>query len=356
MEAKLLSLLLLLALALALAPPFVARAVATEGPEAQDFDVEGLERPETDIEEDRRERQNRELEAILHQLDSSDESQGEEDEEDEGQTGAGAASRGRRKSRLNAPGCGRFDGGRIIGGDEALPGSWPWHAAIMAKDKNGRWRPFCGGALITANHVLTAAHCLADRKSKQLRVRIGNREFADMQNVAPLKGDRMASWFAVHSKYEKNTHTHDIAIVGLKEAPRSSAQVPTVCLPISAQERFVGDEAVVIGHGRTDGADKKSASAKLLEASLQIFDNERCSRDFNNVISSQLCAGVEDNSRSSCKGDSGGALMVADGDRYLSVGIVSYGPKGCNTADKMHVYTRTSSYWNWIRKVTRKWT
>ena len=264
-------------------------------------------------------------------------------------------SRTMNSNRLNTPGCGTFDAKRIVGGDEAALGSWPWQASIMEQTSNGKWFPFCGGALITGSHVLTAAHCLVGKRGARLRVRLGAREFTDANNVAPLGSDRTVGWFVIHSKYEKLTHTNDIAIMGLKEAPKRAGRPRTVCLPTNPRESFAGSEAVVTGHGLTNGYDVRSASTKLLEVNLQIFDNRRCSQVFKNVISSQLCAGSEEGTKASCQGDSGGPLMVADGDRYLSVGIVSYGVTGCTRNRLPEVLTRTSAYWGWIQKITRKW-
>ena len=43
---------------------------------------------------------------------------------------------------------------RIVGGFEAEEHEWPWIVALFIDDM---W--FCGGALITDDFVLTAAHC-----------------------------------------------------------------------------------------------------------------------------------------------------------------------------------------------------
>jgi hypothetical protein len=55
-------------------------------------------------------------------------------------------------------------GSRIIGGNAAQKGSWPWMAAIFySKKKEHVW---CGGALINNEWILTAAHCFANSMNK----------------------------------------------------------------------------------------------------------------------------------------------------------------------------------------------
>ena len=56
--------------------------------------------------------------------------------------------------------CGDHDKimNRIIGGRPTAPGEWPWVVAIMEDNFQ-----FCGGSLITDQHVLTAAHCLKNK-------------------------------------------------------------------------------------------------------------------------------------------------------------------------------------------------
>lgn len=48
---------------------------------------------------------------------------------------------------------------RIINGQHAQPNQFPWHVAITGVHQNSQLA-LCGGALISANHVLTSAQCV----------------------------------------------------------------------------------------------------------------------------------------------------------------------------------------------------
>lgn len=48
----------------------------------------------------------------------------------------------------------RFIFSRIIGGEEAVPYSWPWQVSVQISDEH-----ICGGAVLAKEWVVTAAHC-----------------------------------------------------------------------------------------------------------------------------------------------------------------------------------------------------
>ena len=52
---------------------------------------------------------------------------------------------------------------RIVGGRVSPPGRWPWMVLVMVTPRNKTiWDSlYCGGVLITNQHILTAAHCLS---------------------------------------------------------------------------------------------------------------------------------------------------------------------------------------------------
>ena len=67
-----------------------------------------------------------------------------------------------------------------MGGSEAAEASSPWHAGLKAK---GRTATFCGAALVTERHVLTAAHCVTKALRKtphRFRVVLGGHDLSEV--------------------------------------------------------------------------------------------------------------------------------------------------------------------------------
>ena len=48
---------------------------------------------------------------------------------------------------------------KIVGGEQVVPNSIPYQASLKRLRKDGTFKGFCGGVVISKDHILTATHC-----------------------------------------------------------------------------------------------------------------------------------------------------------------------------------------------------
>merc|ERR1712000_796856 len=63
-------------------------------------------------------------------------------------------------------------GGRIVGGSDAYHGEFPHQIALLRGGVGGSL--MCGGSLVAADTVVTAAHCCDGQSASRLGVRVGS--------------------------------------------------------------------------------------------------------------------------------------------------------------------------------------
>ena len=101
---------------------------------------------------------------------------------------------------------------------------------------------------------------------------------------------------------------------------------------------------------------KGNSTNVLLEVELSVADNEDCkewwrdppTRDTpTNITENQICARIEE-TKSTCRGDSGGPLTYKSGNQHVLIGATSTGPKHCGVDDAFIVFSRISQFREWI--------
>lgn len=254
--------------------------------------------------------------------------------------------------------CGLPSVERVIGGDEAEIGIWPWATAIGRPTANNGFQSICGGSLITRRHVLSAAHCfVVPDVPQELRthVRLGEHDLTSASDGLVPQDIKIASQRT--NGYDSFTKANDIELLILEKDAVFHDFVKPVCLPIAAalkNSMFENQNATVIGWGRFSfEASAPRSSNVLMEADVPIVPLGPCStvyrtRTLGTVVDqTNLCAGQ--GTTDACSGDSGGPLNYNNpsNGRYYLIGIVSHGVS-CATSEFPGVYTRVGAFIDWI--------
>ncbi|XP_057287965.1 transmembrane protease serine 13 isoform X4 [Pezoporus wallicus] len=243
--------------------------------------------------------------------------------------------------RAMAKACGQRISGRIIGGKETSVSKWPWQVSVQYGPVH-----ICGGTIIDAQWVLTAAHCFFMNSMKILddwKVYGGVSDLKQQAEAIPV------SQVIINSNYSDDHDDYDIALMKLSRPLTLSAQVRPACLPMYGQRFQTGRSCFITGFGKTR-ENEDNTSPKLREAEVKLIDYKICNSDkvYEGYLTPRMmCAGYLQGGKDACQGDSGGPLVCEDNGRWYVAGVTSWGT-GCGQKNKPGVYTRVTKLLNWI--------
>ena len=289
------------------------------------------------------------------------------------------------------------EGSKIVGGRNALASQWPGIASLQIVQGAKSFHS-CGGAAISRDWVLTAAHCVENTRIENGRVVAYalNDAGTALQRQGPyqlvLGASRLGDFDAsqrfdvtevrVRPGYRTGEASlgNDIALLRLSR-PWAGALATLSLLPGTDQLSEAGEQAWVGGYGllqedptgslpwqskyalnsqliqapslhlqETTAPTVSTAACRAkVEAAMQRWPDWRFPFSIN---AAQICAGLPEGGADSCQADSGGPLIKINknGCPY-QVGVVSWGI-GCARRDTPGVYTRISAHADWIQSIT----
>ncbi|KAF0311947.1 Brachyurin [Amphibalanus amphitrite] len=267
-------------------------------------------------------------------------------------------------------GCGLAGPGvqaRVFGGEDALPGSYPWVVYLVSDSpKSTTKTTYCTGSLISRRWVLTAAHCVDYAVTTTISM-----GYLDVSKETNLTLKMESNDYRVHPYWTRLAKEHDVALVRLPRDVTWTEHVRPICLPRRSEvgNTFVEARAEICGWGKTYN-DQKGGSFVLQRAEVPIRSNCDCMASFPiNMTPLKICC--HGRFHSPCQGDSGGVCPVSFADplsalratragdsggplqlrrhgRYTLLGVSSFtSAQGCDVGMPA-IYTRVTAYLDWI--------
>ncbi|MFK7733919.1 MAG: serine protease [Pseudomonadales bacterium] len=235
---------------------------------------------------------------------------------------------------------------KIIGGEEAQAGNYPWMIALLDDSSE----QMCGASLINNSWAVTAAHCVEDGPADGFKVFIGGTDLRNMNDGEVIDVVNVVA----HPEYGDD---HDIALLQLATpTARGAISQATTQLDNGLAD---GQTLRVMGWGLTSSSEQAQGSNTLLEVDVPLRNRQQCSDAYRSsddieITDNMICAGSETEEKDSCNGDSGGPLVVrGDNNEWQLLGVVSFGSSlGCAAKTHPGVYTRVSRYSDWISSTT----
>ncbi|XP_011240747.1 transmembrane protease serine 13 isoform X2 [Mus musculus] len=154
----------------------------------------------------------------------------------------------RRYVSLQCSHCGlRAMTGRIVGGALTSESKWPWQVSLHFGTTH-----ICGGTLIDAQWVLTAAHCFFVTREKLLE---GWKVYAGTSNLHQLPEAASISQIIINGNYTDEQDDYDIALIRLSKPLTLSAHIHPACLPMHGQTFGLNETCWITGFGKTKETD-----------------------------------------------------------------------------------------------------
>lgn len=241
---------------------------------------------------------------------------------------------------------------RVIGGSPATIAKNPWQVALVySGSANNLTAQFCGGSIVAQYWVLTAAHCIDQSKPASfIAVLSGTDSLASGGVRSPVAAYR------VHERFVKQADdSYDFDIALLKMEPTGPPLRGTSILGLSASTEniAVGTTVHITGWGATERTMQPTIILQYADThyvDTTTICNAKKSYD-GKINENMLCAGEKNGGIDTCQSDSGGPASVLSGTVYHLVGISSWG-YGCGDPDMYGVYTRVSTFREWIKQKT----
>ncbi|PVU85554.1 hypothetical protein BB559_006934 [Furculomyces boomerangus] len=217
----------------------------------------------------------------------------------------------------------------------------------------------CTGTFISKKVVLTAAHCVYNKKTgKALAQNVfvsGGTKF----NFEKSSNIYSAQKILVYPSYDASTYANDIALIFLQNIPQKTPYTFAKLYNVPITDNTLVEAA---GWGATNNNPASGGSEVLMVVPLHISSSKECNENYplwKSNSGKTICTIIQ-NGQDTCLGGSGGPLYFTGNSSKPIVGITSFGaaPENsrntdCGVSGYTGYYTNVQYYIDWISKNTQ---
>ena len=228
--------------------------------------------------------------------------------------------------------------GAIVGGSETTIGEHPWQVSVQSAfgQTPTDWEHFCGGSILSATAILTAAHCTQGERASDIGVRAG------MTDETNKTAGQFTGVSAIHNfpQYAID-ELGDVSVLILDEPLQFNANVQPISLA-SAAELEAASTATVTGWGDV-GENSPGGWPVLKVATLDLVSDGVCRAQLGIGPDEEVCAFRT--GQDSCYSDSGGPLVIDNGQGPRLAGVVSWGEECAGPTPGVYAEVPTFAAW-----------
>lgn len=229
---------------------------------------------------------------------------------------------------------------RIIGGSSVKITDHPWQVAIEIKGL--LLGSECSGAIYSMKYILTAAICVDDHGTADIKVRVGTSRRGAEGLVAGVCAKK------IHGQFSSTRFDNNLALLLLCEPLTASESVAAI--PLTDQEPEDHTAATVAGWGARRVGLLPSSPQELHSIEVKVYNRKECASDWRwefwmtGINELTICTRAE--GKGACRSDTGAPLVV---DSKL-VGILS--KPGCSSWPD--VYSNVIRNKDWLETNTKE--
>ncbi|XP_024600166.1 serine protease 53 isoform X2 [Neophocaena asiaeorientalis asiaeorientalis] len=216
---------------------------------------------------------------------------------------------------------------------EEAPSPRPWDARLKHQGKLA-----CGGALVSEEVVLTAAHCFTGRQTPE--------EWTVSLGAGPE--ERGLKKVILHGMYSRPEGGYDVALLLLAQPVTLGSSLRPLCLPYADHHLPDGEHGWVLGLAR-QGAGTSSPQT----VPVTLLGSRACSHlhtalgsDRTPILPRTMCTSAV-GEPPSCEGLSGAPLVQEVRGTWFLAGLHSFGD-ACEGPARPAIFTMLPTYENWV--------